>query len=336
MAANRIDRLISSWDAILQRAFLDSVYALRDQAQVNLIATMLERGDVEGALRAVGLDPVAFRAFDRSISDAFEAGGTFTSGALPIIRLADGFKVKFQFNIRNPAAERWLSEHSSTLIKDIMDDQRAMIRGYLMDGMAKGVNPRTSALDLVGRVGASGRREGGVIGLTTSQSEWVRNYAAELASDNPRAALARTLRDARFDRAVISAADSGEAIPAGLMGKMIDAYENRALRYRAETISRTESMAALHSAQQFAMEGAIETGAISRTDVRFAWHTAGDERVRSAHETMDGQEVAMGEMFVDGDGNQLEFPGDPSAPISTTANCRCWREPTISFLSGLE
>lgn len=334
--ANRFDRLIDHWDPILQKAFRASIYALRDQAQVNLIATMLERGDIEGALKAVGLDPVAFRAFDKSILDAFEAGGNFTSTALPIVKLADGFRVKFQFNIRNPAAERWLSEHSSRLIKEILDDQRSMIRGYLTDGLAKGVNPRTSALDLVGRIGASGRREGGVIGLTTSQSEWVRNYAAELASDNPRAALARTLRDKRFDRAVIAAAESGEPIPAGLLSKMIDAYENRALRYRAETIARTETMASLHEAQQQAMEQAVASGAISRTDVTFIWRTAADERVRPAHQVMDGQTVAMGEMFVDGDGNRLEFPGDPNAPIETIANCRCWREPSVDFLAGLE
>lgn len=334
--ANRIDRLIDAWDPILRKAFQDSIFALRDQAQVSLIATMLERGDTEGALRAVNLDPVAFRAFDKSLLNAFEAGGNFTSVALPIVQLSDGFKVKFQFNIRNPAAERWLSEHSSTLITEILDDQRNMIRGFLQAGMAAGDNPKTTALDLVGRVGASGRREGGVIGLTSSQEQWLRNYSDALKSDNPRPALDYKLRDARFDRAIINATESGDAIPAGLLDKMETAYTNRALRYRAETISRSEAMASLHEAQQQAMEQAVESGAISRTDVTFIWHATQDDRTRDAHAEMDGQEVGMGQMFIDGDGNQLEFPGDPNAPPETTINCRCWREPNVDFLSGIE
>jgi hypothetical protein len=117
---------------------------------------------------------------------------------------------------------------------------------------------------------------------------------------------------------------------------MVDAYENRALRYRAETIARTEAMASLHESQQQGMEQAVDTGAIERKDVTFIWHTASDDRVRDAHVPMDGQEVAMGEMFIDGDGNALEFPGDPNAPIETTANCRCWREPSVDFLARIE
>lgn len=336
MAKNRIDQLIDAFDPVLKRAFQESIFALRDRAQVNLIATMLERGDVEGALRAVGLDPVAFRAFDKSLLNAFEAGGNFTSASLPIVQLSDGFKVKFQFNIRNPSAERWLSDHSSKLVTEILDDQRNMIRGYLRDGMAKGVNPKTSALDLVGRVGASGRRENGVIGLTSSQSEWLRNYSAELASDNPTAALSRSLRDKRFDRAVIKAAASGEPIPAELRGKMVDAYSNRALRYRAEVIARSEAMAALHESQQQAMEQAVESGAISRTDVKFIWRATNDDRTRDSHVEMDGQEVAMGEMFITGNGVALEFPGDPNGPPDEIINCRCWREPKVDFLAGID
>jgi hypothetical protein len=335
MAANNFEKLISAWDPVLRRAFLDSIYTMRDMAQVDHIATMLKRGDVEGALRGVGLDPVAFRAFDKSLTDAFEAGGKFTSGALPIVRLADGFKVTFQFNIRNPAAEKWLAEHSSTLVAEILDDQRSMIRDHLRAGMAAGNNPRTTALDLVGRIGASGRREGGVIGLTSSQEQWVRNYAAELASDNPRAALARTLRDKRFDRAVSKAADSGEPIPADLIDKMVTSYTNRALQYRAEAIARSEAMAALHEAQDQAMQQAVDTGAISQDQVTETWHTAEDSRVRDSHDTMDGQEIAMGEIFVTGNGVELEYPGDPNGPAEEIINCRCWREFNVDFLARL-
>ena len=164
MATNNWENLIASWDSVLQDAFKSAVYSLRDQGQISHIAARLEAGDVEGALQAVGLDPVAFRVFDKTIADAFESGGNVTVRGIPPIIADDGFRTIVQFNIRNPAAEAWLSDHSGTLIKEIMDDQRAMIRAYLADGMANGLNPRTVALDLVGRVGASGRREGESLG----------------------------------------------------------------------------------------------------------------------------------------------------------------------------
>lgn len=338
MPRNRFDQLIDAFDPVLRKAFLDSVYALRNQAHIDQIARMLEKGDVEGAIRAVGLDPVAFRVFDKAIVDAFEAGGNATVRIIPIITDAQGFRVVVQFNIRNPAAEQWLNDHSGTLIKEIMDDQRIMIREYLLAGMQAGNNPRTTALDLVGRIGASGRRENGIIGLTSSQAEWVRKYSAELASDNPRTALERQLRDKRFDRAVISAAEKGEPIPAELRGKMVDAYENRALRYRAEAIARTEAMASLHESQQQAMEQAVASGAISQDAVTFTWRTAKprDKKARESHTPMDGQTVAMGEKFITGDGNELEYPGDPSADPAETIFCRCWREPSVDFLAGIQ
>lgn len=331
----RIDKLIEFWDPVLRRAFLSATNELRNAAQIEQIARMLEAGDVEGALRAVSLDPVAFRALDKSLLDAFEAGGNFTSHTLPVIRMADGLRVRFQFNIRNPAAERWLSEHSSNLVTEILNDQRVMIREHLRAGLAAGNNPRTTALDLVGRIGASGKREGGTIGLTSSQAQWARNYADELASANPRAALSRSLRDKRFDRAVIVAAESGEAIPVALQEKMVAAYTNRALRFRAESIARTEAMASLHQAQQEAMEQAINTGAISAQTVTFIWHATQDDRTRDSHVEMDGQEVAMGQMFITGNGNLLEYPGDPNGLPEEIISCRCWREPNIDFLAGL-
>jgi uncharacterized protein with gpF-like domain len=68
----------------------------------------------------------------------------------------------------------------------------------------------------------------------------------------------------------------------------------------------------------------------------FAWRTAEDDRVRDAHVVMDGQTVAMGDFFIDGDGNLLEYPGDFRAPPETTINCRCWREPVVDFFAGIQ
>lgn len=333
--ANRFDALIDKWDAELRKAFIESIRNIRDAAQIEQIIRMLERNDLEGAVRAIGLDPVAFRPFDKAVTAAFEAGGEVTALLVPTKRLEEGLRVIFQFNIRNPDAEAWLSQRSSTQITQILDDQRILIREHLRAGMERGLNPRSVALDLVGRIGANGQREGGAIGLTSIQDQWARNYADELASDNPLKALERLLRDKRFDAAVKRAAASGQPIPAELRQKMIAAYRNRALRYRAEAIARTEAMAALHEAQQQAIEQAVASGSITKAQVGFVWRTAHDNRVRESHQSMDGDVVKLGEKFVTGNGNYLEFPGDPNGPVEDIINCRCWREPAINFLAGL-
>lgn len=331
----RLDKLIDTWDPILRKAFLDAIYKVTGQAQIEQITRMIEAGNVDAAMRAIGLDPVNFRSFDQALTQAFEAGGNATAAGFPLLGAPGGLRVVFQFNIRNPAAEAWLRNYSGTLITEIIDDQRNMARSFLEKGLAAGNNPRTTALDLVGRIDAAGNRSGGMIGLTNSQSQWVQNYADALASDSPTDALTYTLRDKRFDGMVKRAAANDELLTSDQIDNMTTAYRNRALRYRAEAIARTESMAALHEAQQQAMEQAVESGAVTQENVTFIWNTAEDNRVRDAHQTMDGQEVAMGEMFTDGDGNQLEYPGDPNAPPETTINCRCWREPSINFYAGL-
>lgn len=335
MALNRFDQLIDQFEPQLRKAFLDAVYAMRERADIAQITAMLERRDVEGALRAVGLDPASFRLFDKGITNAFEAGALATETIIPVIRGADGFRTVFQFNIRNPAAENWLRTYSSTLVREIIDDQRTMIRDYLRSGLSQGANPRTTALDLVGRINkATGKRDGGVIGLTSTQEQWLRNYEAELSSENPLPALNRKLRDARFDSSVRKAAASGTPISGDLKAKMLAAYKNRALRYRAEAIARSETIRALHVAQNQAIEQAVASGAISRDAVSFRWHSAKDNRVRETHRNLNGQTAKYGEAF-QSDLGPIRYPGDPLASAANTINCRCWREPDVDFLRGV-
>lgn len=335
--ANRFDALIDAWDPVIRRAFLDSIFNMRDRAQVDQIARMIEAGQIDDALRAVGLDPTSFRPLDKAVSEAFEAGGNATAKLVPITSAPDGLRTVFQFGVRNIVAENWLRNHSSNLVREILDDQRAMIRGYLADGLARGVNPRTSALDLVGRISAAtGKREGGALGLTSSQEEWVRKYAAELEAGDG-AALSRKLRDRRFDRSVAKAAREGEPIPAELRAKMVRNYRNNALRFRAENLARTEAMAALHESQDQAINQAVGSGAVRADAVTGVWRVAipRGKNARESHTPMHGQVARLGQPFTTGNGVQIMYPGDPNAPISETASCRCFRELKIDFLAGV-
>jgi len=327
MAANRWDQLLQHWNAQLKKAFLEAVQKVADTARLDQIAKMLEAGDVDGAVRAVGLNPASFRPYDKAFEAAFEAGGVATAQLAPA-------KVQFQFNIRNKSAEAWLRRYSSDLVTEVFDDQRQMIRNSLSAAMSKGVNPRTAALDLVGKIGANGHRQGGLIGLTSSQERWVRNFQEDLLTD-PIKSLGRKLRDKRFDKTIATYAAEQKPLPMGLINKIITAYRNRALRYRAETIARTEAMAALHEAQNQSVTQMLANGVVQTNQIDFVWHTAHDNRVRDTHQPMDGQRRRYGFAFETGSGAQLRYPGDPSGPVAEIINCRCWMEPKIDFLFGV-
>jgi len=335
MTVNRFDSLISSWELKIRQAFLSSIYSIRDGAQIDLIEKLMKRGDIEGAIRAVGLDPTKFRVFDSTVAKAYESGGWHTSSHLPKLREPSGHKIEIVFDVRNVSAEAWLRDHSSNAIKEIVNDQRTMIRDALRDGMEAGENPRTVALDLVGKINkTTGRREGGLIGLTSSQEKWVREYAKEVAAGDSKALL-RKLRDKRFDPAIKRAIKNDSPIPAKQQEAMVRAYKNRALKYRADTIARTEAMASLHEAQNEAMKQAIEKGQVDLATVKKVWHSAGDGRVRDTHAALNGKSVSFNSSFVSPSGARLKFPGDPSAPAAEIINCRCWSDIKIDFLHNI-
>jgi hypothetical protein len=333
----RLSDLVDEWDPVIRRAFLESVQAIRDQAQIGAIARKLEAGDIEGALEAVGLDPALFRPLDRAIAEAFEDGGGFTLRSLPALREAGQATVRIVFDIRNTRAEAWLKRQSGTLIREIVDDQRTMIREHLRAGMEAGINPRDVALDLAGRIDPGTKaRMGGALGLTSSQEQWVRNFRAKL-SDPARVseALANKLRDKRFDTTIAKAAKNGNAIPSDKIEAMVRAYRRRALRFRAEGIAKTEALRSLNGAAEEATRQAIDGGQLEADAVEKVWIATSDGRTRDSHKAMNGQAVRFNGSFVSPSGARLAYPGDPNAPAEETVNCRCTFRTKINYTRGL-
>ncbi len=54
-----------------------------------------------------------------------------------------------------------------------------------------------------------------------------------------------------------------------------------------------------------------------------------DDRTRDAHAEADGQIVGIDESFIV-DGEELQYPGDPSGDAGNVINCRCSILPVIS------
>lgn len=331
-----LDRLLDQYDPRLRDAFLAAVADISSRAEIRLIAERLERGDIDGALRAVHLDRAAFRLFEREFEAAFDAGGVSAMAALPRLPDPRGGAFVLRFDGMHPRAIAWARGHSSRLVTGVTDDMRVALRNALAAGLESGVNPRTTALDIAGRINrATGRREGGIIGLTSHQERYVRNARAELLSGDEAALrdyLGRKLRDRRFDRTVLAAIRDGKQIPADTVQRMVGRYSDSMLRLRGEVIARTESIAALNHSTQEAAQQAVESGAVAPEAMRKTWVATRDNRTRDSHAEINGQTVGMNERFSNG----LLYPGDPAGGPSETANCRCTLQLTVDFFAGVD
>lgn len=322
----------------IARAFIDAIDDLRTAAEVQRVVDAIAAGNVQGALEALHLDPAAYGPLEDAIARTYGEGGQSALQALPK-RTPDGTALVIRFHARNPRAEAWLRTHSADLVTHIIEEQRTAVRQTLIAGMEAGRNPRSVALDIVGRVNRlTGKREGGILGLTPSQETFVRSARAELASGDPEALrhyLTRNRRDRRFDRTVAKAIREEKPVPPEIARKAVDAYTRRLEALRGEMIGRTEALSALNAAQYEALRQAVENGALQASQVRRQWVSAGDARVRHSHRGLDGDVVGLDEAFVSPSGARLKFPGDPSAPASERVGCRCWVQVKVDWFANV-
>lgn len=331
---DRIAALLDAWEPKIRDAFLASIADIVDRAQLERIVAALEAGDVEGALRAVNVDPAAFLPLDSAIRQSFLEGGVATASRIPLAVVAD--RVAVRFDARNPTAEAWLANHSSQAVVEIVDDQRAAIRTALTEGMNRGDNPRTTALNIVGRMDpATNRRVGGIIGLTSQQAGYVANARAELLSGDAATMeryFSRARRDKRFDGVVRQAIRAGKPVDGATVTRLTSRYADRLLKLRGENVGRTESMASLNGAQFEAYRQAVQKGSVQPNAVRKVWVATRDLRTRDTHRALNGDSVGLHEAFANG----LMYPGDPSGPAAEVINCRCRLNYRIDRLSNLE
>lgn len=340
-AARKLAGLIERFTPQIRTAFLTAIQDVDDRAIISAIVKAIEDGNIIQAMRAIGMDETALRPLAAMIEAAYETGGVTMASTFPAISPPGFGKTVFRFDVRNSRAEAWVRDHSSDLITRITAEQQGIIRDTLDTGMRAGTNPRTVALDLVGRVDrVTGRRVGGVIGLSAPQAQYVAAAKVELA--DPATAsnwLTRTRRDQRFDSVVQSSIDSGTPLDSATITRLTGKYSDSLLQLRGETIGRTEALTSLNEANNEAYQQLVDTGAVKQSAIKRIWDSSGpDGRTRSDHLEMDGQSVGMDEPFIAPDGSRLMFPGDTSLGASPgeTINCRCRVKMDIDFLAGVE
>lgn len=322
----------------LAEAFFRAVDDLRAGIELQRVSVAIENGDIDAALEALHIDPAAYAELSEITRQAYLESGRAAVQELPK-RAPDGTALVVRFDGSNPEAERWLSTSSSTLVTRITEDQRQVVRDRLLLGMQKGQSPRVVALDIVGRINrASGKREGGILGLSSVQAQYVDTARDELASDDPAVLghfLTRARRDRRFDRSITKALREEKALAPDIARKALAGYERRLLQLRGEMIGKVEVFNALAEAKDRAYWQAVEDGKIAADTVTIRWRHLSNEHPRLDHVAMNGKTIKMGERFVLPDGTLMRFPHDPSASAKHNAGCHCQGDYRVNWLATI-
>ena len=295
----RVQRLLGpAWRQILSY--------LRDQNQLVDVAARIAAGDAAGAIAGIA---EAAEHFANEVGAAWKVAARETMGWVG--RDAEQL---MNFDETNVNAVRAVAEGRLDVLRNVTEDQRAMVRGVLEDGLARGENPRTIARTLRA-----------CIGLTDGQAEYVVNFQHELEEGRYADALARQLVDGRNAKRLERLARDGGELDGDQVAAMVDAYADNWVNWRAETIARTEGLRAAHAGSLVGLRQAAESGKVDGEAFKRTWrHKNRGKFQREFHVSMDGDTVTgLDTPFTSGLGNRLMFPCDPDARPEETINCMC-------------
>lgn len=309
-----LQRFLAQLEASLAREFQKAVAGIKSQVRLTELEAAIRANDVDAAFRAAGFRPGSWTAVTEAVRGAYIEGGQFAAATVPR-------RFRYQFNPINPRALEWISTHSADLVVELSLKQRAAIRTTMTLGAEAGRNPRSIALDIAGRIGRTGRRQGGVIGLHEQFAEFAGNARRELENLDANY-FTRVRRDRRYDAMVRRAMDTGKPLTHREIDMLIGRYEDRLLQTRAENIARTEVVGAYSASSDEAMRQVVDEGLAQADAVEKTWRHSRAGNDRPGHIALNGISVPLGQPFTNPDtGNQMQFPGD--GPASERINCRC-------------
>ncbi|MBX5190127.1 head morphogenesis protein [Rhizobium sp. NZLR3b] len=334
----QLSDLIDKLSPDMEKAFQAAVDDIKSEIVLKEVVERLERRDIEGAIRALHIDPAAFQPLSEALRQAYNSGGLLTSQNMPRLFDPMGGRVVFRWDLSNQGAEANIRDLSSRLITNVSEQTVAAAQQTIASGYSLGQGPNTIALDLVGRKSAiTGKREGGVIGLNGPQAELIERTRINLLSGDPalmRKYLSLKTRDKRLDKAVQRAIAAGKPLDKETLDKVLMRLRDRNLRLRGETIARTETVTAVMSSKHEAFLQALSKSNRDANLVTRKWRSAGDRKVRHTHQVLNAQEVrGMDLPFQSPSGALLRYPGDTSlgAGAAEVIACRCDVEYNFDF-----
>ena len=176
--------------------------------------------------------------------------------------------------LRLVAAVQAAREMAATLVLGISEESRLALRQVTAEAMSGAYTPRQAAT-LIRQT----------VGLTGQQAQAVVNYRNALAAVGegriPEGVLDDfTLADPRYRYVTPDRVDD-----------LVSRYADRALRQRAETIARTETITAAHRGQRALWDQAAGEGYFDPATAKRVWVTTEDDRSCAECMSLDGAEI---------------------------------------------
>jgi len=332
MTRRTIDQLYALTIPEVQEIFLQMMQDIVDRAMIEEMVSAIEANDVDALFAASGFTPAVLGPILDRIEQTYKDAADDTVDEWPTrIRTPYGVVRPIIFNMRNQAVEKDLRDFSSKFVTNISEEARGNVRIALEQGMIRGDNPRQTALDIVGRINpVTKKREGGVIGLSQNQMQWSLSARRYLETGDKKY-FNLDLRDKRFDSTVRKAIESGKPLSQETIGKLVLSYNNRALKYRADAVSRTETMQAINRGKIAAMQQGVDEGVFVPQQVKKWWDDTGDSKTRPSHRALGikysrEKAIDLNDPFVSPiTGAKMMQPGDTSlgAGAKDVVHCRC-------------
>lgn len=296
----------------IEQAFLRGVRSITDAIKVTRLKEAIAAHDYNAILDIVDIDDAAFDEMRGLVMQTYaEAGATELS--------KQRFPVPVRWNSANPRVEAFARNQIGGDITNITESMRLAVRETVADGYAFGRSTNRIALDIAGRVDATGRRRGGIVGLSAQQAQWVANMRSAL-EESPEAALRYGKRDKRFDALL----RRSESLTAEQIDRIIRQYSNKLLLSRGNAIAITERGLAVNGGLIEAWRQAADRVGFSTDRIQKEWrHTGRAVEDRPGHLRANGQKVIGLDTPFIVNGISMAYPHDPNAPASEVVNCRC-------------
>lgn len=392
-----LQRLIDSLAPALAAVFIAAIATLRAGINFPRLLSALRSGDTDAAIDALNIERGVFSGYVLERQTSFAGAGAEVSRLLTDERVAffrdsspearrrrapetaptgpsrprppappvpslegpEPSSIQFRFDMTNPRAEARIRTEAATRVAGYVDEQIETARRVIADGFRLGQGPQTIATDIAGRINPiSGRREGGIVGLSDPQAGYVESMRARLLSGDPdemmkvlgsfdgdgkwKPGTGMTLRDRRFDRSIMKAirdvaAGKPNPLTRDRVDEMTAKYSDRLLTRRAEDIARTETAQGVMMARAEATQQALTKVGLDDQAVTKGWrHLGGPDDARNWHLAMHGKTViGLTVPFLLPDGSIMQHSHDPAGGVRNNANCRCGTDFDIDWAYGL-
>lgn len=304
----------------VKAAFADAIFSARAAVDVAALVDALERGDAAGAVAQIELTESQLWRMAEEVRGVY-----LWSGDAQISAVAPaGFGgASWRFDGSNPIAQDWIATRGADLAQGIVADTKAATQRAILDVLESPMDRslRAAALDIVGRTNkTTGRREGGILGLTAEQTDYAISARAELTRLDPHY-FTRARRDKRYDAIVRKAIESGKALTQAEIDRITGRYKDRLLSYRGDLISQHETFAAQAAAREEAMRQTLLRNDVEAITKR--WQLGFPKEHRANHVALKDTVVDFSERFDLGNGVTAACPHDAELPVGETAWCRC-------------